>query len=80
MQSYLHPAIMAGKIMGMSLDPVAVLQRWEQSGAHWRVLHRGAGSVTVALVTCDGGEEVDRLTSGDAALLEFLRERDSDLD
>lgn len=71
---------MTGNINGMSLDPVAVLQRWVASGAHWRVLHRGDVSVTVGLFTCDGGEEVDRITSSDPALRAYLGERDSDLE
>lgn len=56
---------------------MAVLQRWEDSGAHWAVLERRNGVVTVGLFRCDGGEEVDRLTSADPALLEFLAGRDS---
>jgi hypothetical protein len=61
-------------------DPVAVLQRWEDAGAHWRVLRRGNTSVTIGLFRCDGGEEVDRLTSSDTRLLAFLGDRDSSLD
>ena len=71
---------MTGKIIGMSVDPVAVLQRWEASGAHWRVLHRSGDSVTVGLYTCDGGEEVDRIASTDPRLRAHLGERESDLD
>ena len=56
-------------------DPVAVLQRWEDAGAVWRVVHRGADRVTVALHQCDGGEEVDRISSNDPRLLEFLAGR-----
>jgi hypothetical protein len=61
----------------MSDDQVAVLQRWEDAGAHWAVIDRNSNSVTVGLYRCDGGEEVDRFSSSDPALLEFLRERDS---
>lgn len=71
---------MSGKIIAMSDDPVAVLQRWEDAGAVWRVLHRGADGVTVGLFTCDGGEEVDRLTSSAAAVSEFIGGRGSNLD
>jgi hypothetical protein len=56
-------------------DPVAMLQRWEDAGAIWRVLHRSADEVEVALLTCTGGEEVDRVRSRDPALLAFLGER-----
>lgn len=61
----------------MDDDPVEVLRRWEDSGAHWTVLSRRAGRVTVGLFRCDGGEEVDRLTSTDQRLLEFLAGRES---
>lgn len=59
----------------MSNDPVATLLRWEQSGAHWSVISRRRAAVTVGLFRCDGGEEVDRITSSDPALLAFLDER-----
>jgi len=62
-------------MVGMDEDPVAVLRRWEDSGAHWQVVGRSASAVTVALLRCDGGEEVDRIVSGDPGLLAFLRER-----
>nr|WP_236567801.1 MULTISPECIES: hypothetical protein [unclassified Nocardiopsis] len=53
-------------------DPVAVLRRWEEHGAVWRVVERSPGRVTVALCRCDGGEEVERLVSGDPRLLAFV--------
>lgn len=61
----------------MTDDPVAVLQRWQDSGAHWAVVARRNGVVTVALYRCDGGEEVDRLTSADPRLVEYLAGRES---
>ncbi|MEV0670457.1 hypothetical protein [Mycobacterium sp. NPDC050441] len=56
----------------MSVDRVADLQRWQDSGAHWRVLSRTVDSLTISLLRCDGGEEVDRFTSSDPRLLEFV--------
>ena len=47
----------------MDSDRVAELQRWEDAGAVWSVVSRRNGRVTVALLRCDGGEEVDRFTS-----------------
>jgi hypothetical protein len=41
------------------------------------VLARRPDAVTVGLYTCDGGEEVERLTSGDARLVRFVAGRDS---
>jgi hypothetical protein len=61
----------------MDVDRVAELQRWEDSGAVWRVLGRSADQVTVALLRCDAGEEVGRFTSDDARLLAYVGERAS---
>ncbi len=58
-------------------DPVAVLRRWQDAGGVWRVVARTEKSAVVALLTCTGGEEVDRLTSGDPELLAFLTGRTS---
>ncbi|MCT7659029.1 hypothetical protein [Mycobacterium deserti] len=59
----------------MDVDRVAELQRWQDSGAVWEVLSRRDRSVTVALLRCDGGEEVDRFTSDDLRLIEFIGDR-----
>lgn len=56
-------------------NPTAVLQRWEDSGAIWRVLSRGSDRVTIGLYECTGGQEVDRLTSADQTLLRFVGDR-----
>ncbi|MDV3126626.1 hypothetical protein M1247_17020 [Mycobacterium sp. 21AC1] len=64
----------------MEVDRVADLQRWEDSGAHWQVLARTHQGLTVALLRCDGGEEVDRFTSADPRLLEFIGSRRSSED
>lgn len=59
----------------MDIDRVAELRRWEEAGALWRVVGRNAHGVTVALVRCDGGEEVGRFTSDDPRLLTFVGDR-----
>jgi ribosomal protein S28E/S33 len=51
---------------------IQVLSRWEASGGVWRVLSRSAARVQVVLLTCDAGEEMDRFTSTDAEVLEFI--------
>jgi hypothetical protein len=61
-------------------DPVAVLQRWADAGAVWRVVARRRDAVTVALYQCDGGEEVDRISSADPKLLRYLEGRTSNED
>lgn len=64
----------------MDVDRAAELQRWEDSGAAWRVVGRTSGTVTVALLRCDGGEEAARFTSADVGLLEFVGDRTSSED
>ncbi len=59
----------------MTRDRVAELLRWEDAGAHWQVLRDGGSEVTIALLRCDGGEEVDRFTSTDPVLLRFVASR-----
>ena len=58
-------------------DVVETLRRWESSGAVWQVVGRTTGSVTVALLTCDGGEEVQRISSADPALLAYVAGRET---
>jgi len=41
----------------------------------WEVVARKTNSVTVALLRCDGGEEMDRFTSDDPRLLGFIGDR-----
>ncbi|MET8152801.1 hypothetical protein ACIBSW_09320 [Actinoplanes sp. NPDC049668] len=53
------------------------LLRWEESGGNWRVLVRTPDAVELALLTCDAGEEVDRLLTADPAVLEHLGDRTS---
>ncbi|QWZ10392.1 hypothetical protein KRR39_02405 [Nocardioides panacis] len=65
---------------GTGQDLVDTLLRWQQSGGVWRVLARHPTTVTVALLRCDAGEEVDRISSGDAAWMAFLADRDSGAD
>ncbi len=61
-------------------DPVALLRRWEDAGGLWRVLARDAGTITVGLYRCDGGEEVDRIVSDEPPLVQFLNGRNSSED
>jgi hypothetical protein len=59
----------------MADDPVEVLKRWEDHGAVFRVESLTDDRAVVMMCTCTG-EPVERLESGDAALLKFLRERE----
>jgi hypothetical protein len=63
--------------MEPDVEVVATLRRWEDAGGLWRVLARDAGSITVGLYRCDGGEEVDRIVTAEPPLTGFLAGRDS---
>ena len=56
---------------------MAVLQRWQDAGAHWAVIARHKDSITIGLYRCDGGEEAELLVSEDADLLGWLGGRTS---
>jgi hypothetical protein len=58
--------------MESDADVVATLRRWEDAGGLWRVLARDAGTITVGLYRCDGGEEVDRIVTDEPPLTAFL--------
>ncbi len=55
---------------------VAALLRWEEHGALWRVVAHTGTAVTVSMLTCDGGTEVDRLVSDDPELVAFVDARE----
>ncbi len=57
--------------------PIQVLERWQEFGATWRVVSRGEGWVTLSLCRCDGGEELQRVTSTIPELLVWLGNRTS---
>ena len=63
-------------------EPVEVLRRWEASGAVWEVLGQAGDELTVALLTCDAGEEMGRVQSADPALRAYIggRRRSDDSD
>ncbi|GAA3031783.1 hypothetical protein GCM10010528_11260 [Gordonia defluvii] len=66
--------------MAHSPDPVAALQRWAESGALWRVLSRDGDMLVIGLFRCDGGEEVDRVSSSTPSLRRFVGDRASSED
>lgn len=53
------------------------LLRWEDSVASWRVVHHGPAGVTLGLLRCDGGEEVDRVLTDDPIILAHIGGRSS---
>lgn len=54
-------------------DDYASLERWLAAGGGVRVVDVGP-PLTVALLTCDGGQEVQRLTTDDPAVLHRVAE------
>jgi hypothetical protein len=54
---------------------VQALVRWQEAGAVWTVLEQRPSWATVALLRCDAGEEVERLTSDDPVWLAYLEGR-----
>lgn len=59
---------------------LAALRRWEDGGANWRVLGRSAIGLDIALLTCDAGEQVGRITSAEPDVLSYVGDRDSNED
>jgi len=53
-------------------DAVIVLRRWELFGGRWRVLARTQTVVTLGLFTCDGGQEMSRVTATNDEFATFL--------
>ncbi|BAK36286.1 hypothetical protein MLP_32720 [Microlunatus phosphovorus NM-1] len=59
------------------------LLRWESSGGTWRVAGRTppvSSTLVISLCRCDGGEEMDRLTTSEPAVLAYVGRRESSED
>ena len=60
---------------------VEVLCRWADSGGHWKVLRSSADWIDIGLYTCDGGEQMSRVSGArTSALRSYLAGRSSSLD
>jgi hypothetical protein len=55
-------------------DELARLQRWVDAGAQVRILARRGERLTLALLTCDGGEEMERLVTADPEVARWCAE------
>lgn len=51
---------------------MAELLRWEQAGGIWRVVTVRPDWVELALLSCDGAEEMARLGSADPQLITYV--------
>jgi hypothetical protein len=56
-------------------DALSVLRRWELFGGRWRMLARTGSTVTVGLYSCDGGQEMSRVTATSSDFDTFLDAR-----
>ena len=57
----------------MTVNPdVERLERRVAAGGDWRVVARGRSGLTVSLLTCDAGEEMDRIVSTDPAFTAYV--------
>jgi hypothetical protein len=56
-------------------DALSVLRRWELFGGRWRVLARTGSGVTLGLFSCDGGQEMSRVTAPASEFDAFLDAR-----
>lgn len=50
------------------------LDRWTAHGGTCRLVEQAPGRAEVVLCRCDGGEEVERFTTTDAAVMAWVRE------
>ncbi|HWC87952.1 MAG TPA: hypothetical protein VG388_15570 [Solirubrobacteraceae bacterium] len=63
--------------MGAGAVSIEDLERWELAGAHWRVVDITSDHVVVDLCACTG-EPVERVESGEPAVISYVRMRDQD--
>lgn len=50
-------------------EPLAILQRWEDSGGTWRLVSDDGDAVVLELLTCTGGEVMGHLRSHNPTVL-----------
>lgn len=48
---------------------VELLERWERSGGHWRIVSLRENWIALELLTCDGGESVSRVSGARTSVL-----------
>ena len=66
-----HSSGSASPDLGASPD-LDALRRWEDAGGQWHLVAHNESSVRIALCRCDGGEEVQRITSREPALMRYV--------
>ncbi len=61
-------------------DQIAKLDHWVAHGGTCQLIELAPDRGEIALCRCDGGEEVERFTSTDPAVLAWVRENGSPID
>lgn len=56
-------------------DQIERLERWTAHGGTCQLIETGPDRAEIVLCRCDGGEEVERFTSSDPAVLAWVREQ-----
>ena len=64
-------------VEGVKEPAVETLRRWESAGGDWQVLSRSPAGLIVALMRCDGGEEMHRIASSDPSLTAYIGDRET---
>jgi hypothetical protein len=59
------------------MDEIERLTRWAAHGGTCQLVELDAGRADVVLCRCDGGEEVERFTTLDPAVMAWVRENES---
>lgn len=62
---------------GPMSDSIARLERWAAHGGTCRLEQTRADRATVVLCRCDGGEDVERFTTADPAVIAWVRANES---
>ncbi|ANH36828.1 hypothetical protein I601_0376 [Nocardioides dokdonensis FR1436] len=59
---------------------VRILEEWVLRGGYWQVLTSSPEHTSVSLLTCDGGEEMERVVDDGPELHDWLAGRTSSAD
>ncbi len=76
----LGPVAAPGEDASGAGTDVERLSRWLAAGGDWRVIVRTPSSLTVALLTCDRGEEMDRIVSSDSSFVACVADLEASAD
>ncbi|MFT3715440.1 MAG: hypothetical protein QM774_05685 [Gordonia sp. (in: high G+C Gram-positive bacteria)] len=58
-------------------DDLERVQRWVASGGHVRMSAARDDATVITLITCDGGEEMDRFVTRDPSIVSWCEQHDA---